>query len=168
MVVNGNSLYRSSQLLDVPDHKVSEHGVSYGLGEAGYDIRIKQDITFYRLFGLIPMVKTVDDGVVKRHFGKFALASAIEKFNMSPSCVAIVHDKSTWARRALSVFNTVIEPGWKGYLTLELVYHGRKKLHIPAGSGIAQVLFHLVQEPANYNGKYQNQENKPVAARSSK
>lgn len=168
MVVNGNSLYRSSQLLDVPDCKVSEHGVSYGLGEAGYDIRIKQDITFYRLFGLIPMVKVVDGNQVSRHFGKFTLASAIEKFNMSPSCVAIVHDKSTWARRALSVFNTVIEPGWKGYLTLELVYHGRKKLHIPAGSGIAQVLFHLVQEPANYNGKYQNQENQPVAARSSK
>lgn len=168
MVVNGNSLYRSSQLLDVPDRKVSEHGVSYGLGEAGYDIRIKQDITFYRLFGLIPMVKVVDGDQVSHHFGKFTLASAIEKFNMSPSCVAIVHDKSTWARRALSVFNTVIEPGWKGYLTLELVYHGRKKLHIPAGSGIAQVLFHLVQEPANYNGKYQNQENKPVAARSSK
>lgn len=168
MVVNGNSLYRSSQLLDVPDHKVSEHGVSYGLGEAGYDIRIKQDITFYRLFGLIPMVKVVDGNQVSRHLGKFTLASAIEKFNMSPSCVAIVHDKSTWARRALSVFNTVIEPGWKGWLTLELVYHGRKKLHIPAGSGIAQVLFHLVQEPANYNGKYQNQENQPVAARSSK
>lgn len=168
MVVNGNSLYRSSQLLDVPDRKISEHGVSYGLGEAGYDIRIKQDITFYRLFGLIPMVKVVDGNQVSRHLGKFTLASAIEKFNMSPSCVAIVHDKSTWARRALSVFNTVIEPGWKGYLTLELVYHGRKKLHIPAGSGIAQVLFHLVQEPANYNGKYMNQENKPVAARSSK
>lgn len=168
MVVNGNSLYRSSQLLDIPDRKVSEHGVSYGLGEAGYDIRIKQDITFYRLFGLIPMVKVVDGDQVSRHLGKFTLASAIEKFNMSPSCVAIVHDKSTWARRALSVFNTVIEPGWKGYLTLELVYHGRKKLHIPAGSGIAQVLFHLVQEPANYNGKYQNQENKPIAARSSK
>ncbi|WP_241362656.1 dCTP deaminase [Escherichia coli] len=168
MVVNGNSLYRSSQLLDVPDHKVSKHGVSYGLGEAGYDIRIKQDITFYRLFGLIPMVKVVDGNQVSRHLGKFTLASAIEKFNMSPSCVAIVHDKSTWARRALSVFNTVIEPGWKGYLTLELVYHGRKKLHIPAGAGIAQVLFHLVKEPANYNGKYQNQENQPVAARPSK
>lgn len=168
MVVNGNSLYRSSQLLDIPDRKVSEHGVSYGLGEAGYDIRIKQDITFYRLFGLIPMVKIVDGKQVSRHLGKLALASAIEKFNMSPSCVAIVHDKSTWARRALSVFNTVIEPGWKGYLTLELVYHGRKKLHIPAGAGIAQVLFHLVQEPATYTGKYNNQENKPVAARSSK
>lgn len=168
MVLNGNSLYRSSQLLDIPSVKLTTHGVSFGLGEAGYDIRIKQDITFYRLFGLIPMVKTVDGEKVTRRFGKFALASAIEKFNMSPSCVAIVHDKSTWARRALSVFNTVIEPGWKGYLTLELVYHGRKKLHIPAGAGIAQVLFHLVQEPAHYSGKYQNQENQPVAARSSK
>ena len=168
MVINGNALYRSSQLLDIPETKISQHGVSWGLGEAGYDIRIKQDITFYRLFGLIPMVKTVDGETVTRRFGKFALASAIEKFNMSPSCVAIVHDKSTWARRALSVFNTVIEPGWKGYLTLELVYHGRKKLHIPAGAGIAQVLFHLVQEPAHYNGKYQNQENQPVAARISK
>ena len=168
MVINGKTLFHSSQVLDIPDYKVSHLGVSFGLGEAGYDIRIKQDITFYRLFGLIPMVKTVDGETVTRRFGKFALASAIEKFNMSPSCVAIVHDKSTWARRALSVFNTVIEPGWKGYLTLELVYHGRKKLHIPAGSGIAQVLFHLVQEPAHYNGKYQNQENQPVAARSSK
>lgn len=168
MVINGKGLHRSSQLLDIPDYKVSHLGVSFGLGEAGYDIRIKQDVTFYRLFGLIPMVKTIDGEKVTRHFGKFALASAIEKFNMSPSCVAIVHDKSTWARRALSVFNTVIEPGWKGYLTLELVYHGRKKLHIPAGAGIAQVIFHLVQEPAHYNGKYQNQENQPVAARSSK
>lgn len=167
MVVNGNSLYRSAQLLDIPETKITQHGVSWGLGEAGYDIRIKQDITFYRFLGLIPMVKIVDGVTVTRHFGKFALASAIEKFNMSPSCVAIVHDKSTWARRALSVFNTVVEPGWKGYLTLELVYHGRKKLHIPAGAGIAQVLFHLVQEPARYSGKYQNQENKPVAARSS-
>lgn len=168
MVYNGKPLFISSQILDGVPHKVSKHGVSYGLGEAGYDIRIKQDITFYRLFGLIPMVKTVDEGKVTRHFGKFALASAIEKFNMSSYCVAIVHDKSTWARRALSVFNTVIEPGWKGYLTLELVYHGTKKLHIPAGSGIAQVIFHLTKESAKYNGKYQNQENKPVNAKESK
>jgi len=168
MVINGKALHQSAQLLDIPNSKVSFGGVSYGLGEAGYDIRIKQGITFYHLFGVIPMVKVVDGGRVSRHLGKFTLASAVEKFNMSSSCVAIVHDKSTWARRALSVFNTVIEPGWKGYLTLELVYHGRKKLHIPAGSGIAQVLFHLVQEPAHYKGKYNNQPDRPVEARESK
>ncbi len=78
--------------------------------------------------------------------------------------VGVVHDKSTWARRGLSVFNTVLEPGWKGFLTLELVYHGRDRLHIPAGSGIAQVLFHETMDYASYDGKYQNQADKPVGA----
>ena len=34
--------------------------------------------------------------------------------------MGIVHDKSTWARRGLVVQNTVIEPGWHGYLTIEV------------------------------------------------
>jgi dCTP deaminase len=68
----------------------------------------------------------------------------------------VVHDKSTWARRGLSVFNTVVENGWAGFLTLELVYHGRDRLHIPAGSGIAQVLFHYTTDSASYDGKYNN------------
>lgn len=76
----------------------------------------------------------------------------------------IVHDKSTWARRGLSVFNTVIEPGWRGFLTLELVYHGEGELIIPAGAGIAQVMFHEVKQASTYNGKYQNQGDEPVAA----
>ena len=83
---------------------------------------------------------------------------------MPPNLVGIVHDKSTWARRGLSVFNTVIEPGWKGFLTLELVYHGVEPLHIPAGSGIAQVIFHRTSDHAEYVGKYQNQRNEPVPA----
>jgi dCTP deaminase len=64
------------------------------------------------------------------------------------------------------VFSTVIESGWRGWLTLELVYHGWKPLHIKAGSGIAQVLFHQLAEPASYgNGKYQDQPRGPVEAK---
>lgn len=148
-------------------YKQSNMTTTHGLGEAGYDIRIKQDVTFYRFLGLVPMVKIVDKdaGVTQYRLGRFTLASAIEEFDMTDDLVGIVHDKSTWARKALSVFNTVIEPGWKGYLTLELVYHGRSKLHIPAGSGIAQVLFHELVRKRTYVGRYQNQENKPVAAK---
>jgi dCTP deaminase len=83
---------------------------------------------------------------------------------MPVTLMGIVHDKSTWARKGLSVFNTVIEPGWDGFLTLELVYHGEGTLHLPAGCGIAQVVFHEVKEPAQYSGKYQNQEDRPVEA----
>ena len=34
-----------------------------------------------------------------------------------------VCDKSTWARRGVAVQNTIIEPGWRGYLTVELTNH---------------------------------------------
>jgi dCTP deaminase len=80
--------------------------------------------------------------------------------------VGVVHDKSTWARQGLSVFNTVIEPDWEGYLTLELVNHGNGELVIPAGVGIAQVLFYTLLEDASYgDGKYQGQPDCPVEAK---
>jgi dCTP deaminase len=128
--------------------KLRAHGVSYGLSEAGYDIRIKQAVTLHP-------------------FRRFTLASTAERFEMPDNLVGIVHDKSTWARRGLSVFNTVIEPGWEGWLTLELVYHRWWPLHIPAGAGIAQVIFHQLHEPAAYTGKYQGQPDEPVKARES-
>lgn len=146
MIKNGMGLFVDQPVKPMMATKMKVHGTSYGLSEAGYDIRIKQSVTLYPL-------------------KRFALASTVEYFQMPNDHVAIVHDKSTWARRKLSVFNTVIEPGWKGWLTLELVYHGWKPLHIPAGSGIAQCIFHEIKTPAAYEGKYQNQENHPVAAR---
>jgi dCTP deaminase len=149
MAVNGKTLLELAPIKNMLTTKEKLHGVSYGLGEAGYDIRVKQDVTF------------------TPHMSRFRLASAIEEFDMPDCLVGIVHDKSTWARKGLSVFNTVVEPGWKGWLTLELVYHGNDVLIIPAGSGIAQVIFHRLSDVAHYEGKYQNQENKPVAARKS-
>lgn len=148
-VVNGSTLFVKAPIEQMVDKKMNAHGVSYGLSEAGYDIRIKQSVTLHP-------------------FKKFALASSIDKFCMPPTLVGIVHDKSTWARRGLSVFNTVIEPGWRGWLTLELVYHGWKPLTVPAGSGIAQVLFHKLETSGFYDGKYQNQENQPIGARESR
>lgn len=158
MILNGASLYKAAPIKHMASGKVKENGYSWGLSEAGYDIRIKQDIVF--------------DGrsacAVHKNGswsnGRFCLASAIEEFQMPPNLVGVVHDKSTWARQGLSVFNTVIEPGWFGWLTLELVYHGNDLLRIPAGTGIAQVVFHLTTESAQYAGKYQNQEDKPQEA----
>jgi dCTP deaminase len=144
MITNGKGLLHEALIDDMLDHKAREHGVSYGLSEAGYDVRIKQALS-------------LGEGA------RFALASTVERFNMPKALVGVVHDKSTWARQGLSVFNTVIEPGWRGWLTLELVYHGHGVLHIPAGVGIAQVLFHHLEWPADYgDGKYQNQKDEPV------
>ncbi len=64
------------------------------------------------------------------------------------------------------VHNTVIEPGWKGYLTLELVNHSETVMHLLAGDPIAQVIFFALNAPtdAPYNGKYQDQPNRPMGA----
>lgn len=164
MIVNGEILIYAAPIKDMLTSKERAHGVSYGLTEAGYDIRIKQDIRFTPTREGTEWVIYRDHETVPQP-GRFTIASAIEEFNMPTNLVGVVHDKSTWARRGLSVFNTVIEPGWKGFLTLELVYHGNDQLHIPAGSGIAQVLFSEIELANHYNGKYQNQQDKPVEAK---
>jgi dCTP deaminase len=157
MIINGSDLLQRAPIKGMINEKRREHGVSSGLSEAGYDIRIKQDIEFSAGGFWI-------DGMWMGE-GNFFLASAIEEFHMPSDMVGIVHDKSSWARQGLSVFNTVIEPGWCGFLTLELVYHGREGLHIPAGAGIAQVVFYETSRFASYDGKYQNQADMPVSAK---
>lgn len=160
MIINGKMLLDLAPIRDMVAEKRREHGVSYGLTEAGYDIRIKQRITFAPATLHSTAMVYVDKGPPRP--GRFVIASAIEEFDMPTDLVGVVHDKSTWARRGLSVFNTVIEPGWRGWLTLELVYHGHEKLIIEAGSGIAQVLFHRLSLTASYDGKYQDQPDHPV------
>ena len=169
-VVNGKSLLELSPIVNMIDRKERSHGVSHGLSECGYDIRIKQVIRFYddgsgmavyrrgELFG--------QEQWLHQGKGRFTLASSVERFTMPTCLVGVVHDKSSWARCGLSVFNTVIESGWEGWLTLELVYHGNDELIIPAGAGIAQVLFNRIEEPTSYaGGKYDQQEDRPVEAR---
>jgi dCTP deaminase len=78
--------------------RARHNGMTYGLGPAGYDIRVAQDVTLSRL-------------------RSFVLASSIERFVMPADLIAQVCDKSTWARRGVAVQNTIIEPGWRGHLT---------------------------------------------------
>ena len=174
-VFNGQTLLRAAPIKDMATQKIKAHGVSYGLSEAGYDIRIKQAVHFKQNLYPSGAHWEVSSYIPEEHHpdfvpfwrkGKFTLASAIEEFHIPRNLVGVVHDKSTWARQGLSVFNTVVEPGWNGFLTLELVYHGSEELFIPAGAGIAQVIFSQISNIASYgDGKYQNQEDRPVESR---
>jgi dCTP deaminase len=147
MILSGQTIRRICNEKDMisPFHeRTVNHGMTFGLGPAGYDIRIKHG------FVLIP--------------DQFALASSIEFFNMPTNIAAVVMDKSSYARQGLTVFNTFIEPGWKGFLTLELKNLSNQLLTIPSGAPIAQIVFHLMDQEteAPYKGKYQNQPDKPV------
>lgn len=172
MIINRDSLLCLKPIRAMVNSKFREHGVTSGMSEAGYDIRIAETVQFVarghaEQRQMTVTVSSKQRGTFGPKIGRFALASAMEEFDMPTNLVGIVHDKSTWARRGLSVFNTVIEPGWQGFLTLELVYHGDEDLLIPAGAGIAQVVFHNTSNEAEYNGRYQHQEAGPQPAKSS-
>ena len=160
MIINGKTLLLYAPIKNMATQKQRSHGVSWGLAEAGYDIRLAETILFTHRDGYDSVTR---DGTITK--GRFILASSIEEFDIPNDLVGVVHDKSTHARQGLSVFNTVLEPGWKGILTLELVHHGQDDLLLPAGCGIAQVLFSEITEPQAYFGKYQNQEAGPQASR---
>jgi dCTP deaminase len=121
------------------------NGMTYGLGPAGYDVRIAENVVV----------------------GRFVLASTIERFNLPNDVLAQVCDKSSWARRGIAVQNTIIEPGWRGYLTMELTNHGATPIEIKAGDPIAQIIFFRLEEPTDqpYRGHYQDQERGPQKAR---
>ena len=150
MTVLSAQTIRRPRLLEpmVERQQHAESGCSFGLSACGYDVRLDQDVMLWP--------------------GDFALASTMERFRMHDDVVGIVHDKSTWARRGIAVQNTVLEPGWEGYLTLELTNHGPEIIRLTAGTPIAQILFHRLDEPTekSYRGKYQSQPRGPQPAKS--
>src|SRR5262245_48344800 len=98
----GRPIYKS---LDKPlIEPFVEHGIvrgrSFGLSACTYDCRIAD--------GLVLPV------------GQSRLASTIERFYIPADLCGSVLDKSTWARVFVTAFNTHLDPGWEGYLTVEL------------------------------------------------
>lgn len=141
------SAWRNDAPMVSPFHeRTVAGGMTFGLGPAGYDVRCAEAVD------LPP--------------GGFDLASTVERFILPHDVIAFVCDKSSWARRGLSAFNTVLEPGWEGYLTLELVNNGRRGLFVPAGAPIVQIVFQRLDWATTlpYDGKYQDQPPGPVPA----
>lgn len=134
------------------------NGMSYGLTAAGYDIRLSK---FKRgSHESIPF----EEGIVHMPPGAFWLASSFERMRIPDDLQVIVHDKSTLARQGLAIQNTVLEPGWEGWITLELSNHSNRPIKIMTGMPIAQLVFHKLDMATfmPYKGKYQNQADEPV------
>ncbi len=141
-------------------------GMSYGVSLAGYDVRVD----FPRVNGDWPAHGTFSPEFGHGRLiptGGFLLAATLEHFIIPVNVVAFVHDKSTWARRGLSLPPVVLEPGWRGHLTLALRNFGPEALSIFAGDPIAQIVFHELDssDGPGYTGKYQGQGPEPTPAR---
>lgn len=132
---------------------IGRDNLSGGMSLAGYDCHVEFD-------------SQGEKDWIYLNPGQFKLASTQEQFTMPSDVMGVVHDKSTWIRKGLAVHNTVIEPGWIGYLTLELKNEGTDTLQIWKGDPICQVVFHqMIGQTDAYSGKYQGQGRGPQKAR---
>ena len=151
--------------------------LSYGLSSFGYDIRLGNDLKSYgpgsglndlsvldpaaegsmRLEDKILHYK-LNNGVYQLDPGEFILGMTLETFDLPKNVCAVVRDKSTLARLGLAVQNTVLEPGWKGVLTMEITNHNTYPINLRKGMPIAQMQFFAGNNPHKaYDGRYQDQ-----------
>jgi len=158
MILSGQTI-KEEQIISPFHEKTVQRGMSFGVSHAGYDIRISLASDRDMMLRQLPQP-------IKLKPGEARLFGSVEKFTMPLDVIGFVKDKSTWARRFLACQNTVIEPGWEGYLTIELTNHGSETLEIFHGDPIAQVIFNRIDRPVEgYKGKYQGQEAGPQEAR---
>jgi dCTP deaminase len=75
------------------------------------------------------------------------LGSTVERFKISPGIVAFVHGRSSWARIGLQIHAAgLLDSGWEGNITLEIVNFAPFPIILRKGDKIGQVTFDRVAE----------------------
>lgn len=90
--------------------------------------------------------------------GSFALGVTAERVSVPPDLVGHMTGRSTLGRKGVVVHATagLVDPGWDGYLTLEIANLGSEDVTLEAGDRIAQIEFVRLTSPAAdpYDGQY--------------
>lgn len=145
--------------------------ISYGLSSYGYDLRVANEFkVFTNLHSSLVDPKnfsenafvnvTANECIIPPN--SFALARSIEYFRIPRNVLTVCIGKSTYARCGIIVNVTPFEPGWEGFVTLEISNTTPLPAKIYANEGLAQVLFYQGAEEcevsyADRNGKYMKQ-----------
>lgn len=88
----------------------------------------------------------------------FVLGYSVERFRMPADVLGFAVGKSTYARVGATQLVTPLEPGWQGYLTLEIANTSSLPVKLYANEGVIQIVFFKGELPdAGYLGNYQNQ-----------
>ena len=93
----------------------------------------------------------------------FALARSVEHFVIPRNAIGICFGKTTYARCGIVVNVTILQPDWRGIVTLEISNTAPLPAKIYANEGLCQVAFFDSDELceisyADLNGKYQDQQ----------
>lgn len=132
---------------------------SYGVSCYGYDMRLAPEFLYVDT-GILgqsdrpylepgkpaPWKRSEEPFFILRP-GGFLMARTVEYIRVPRDCGAVVFGKSTWARLAICLNTTLLEPEWEGEVTLEIANIGDFPVKLTAGDGICQVVFSLA-DPA--------------------
>ena len=163
---------REHRMIEPFEEKQVRAGViSYGVSSYGYDVRVADEFkVFTNVMSTVVDPKNLDPASMVDFKGpvclvppnSFALARTVEYFRVPRNVLCTCVGKSTYARCGIIINVTPLEPGWKGYLTLEISNTTPLPAKLYAHEGIAQVLFFESDEPCEVSyrdkaGKYQTQ-----------
>jgi dCTP deaminase len=115
---------------------------------------------------LTELIEVTGDDPFILHPGEFVLGSTLERVAIPDDLVARLEGKSSLGRLGLLIHSTAgyVDPGWDGYLTLELSNVANLPITIYAGMKIGQISFFRLSSPAEVpygskqtRSKYQGQ-----------
>ena len=153
------------------DHQVCKQVISYGLSGYGYDVRLGYEFKIFsqrvsevidpKNFPLSHLSERSGETCELPPYG-FMLAASVEYIRVPQDTLVVCVGKSTYARCGLIIGVTPLEPGWQGYITLELFNSSPLPIRLYGGEGICQCLFFKGNEPcqtsySDRNGKYMHQ-----------
>lgn len=88
--------------------------------------------------------------------GRFYLGGTREKLTLPDNLMAFVSLRSTWAREGFIIPPTIVDAGFSGNLTIEILR--TQNYGDPVGERFIHLIFALTSSPCTpYSGKYQNQ-----------
>jgi len=151
--------------------QVKKGVISFGLSSYGYDFRLADEFKiFTNVNSAIVDPKNFDSRAFINFKGKvctippnsFVLGRSLEYFRIPRDVIGVCLGKSTYARCGIVVNITPLEPGWEGYVTVEISNTSPLSAKIYAGEGISQVIFICGRKECRFSyadkkGKYQKQ-----------
>lgn len=84
------------------------------------------------------------------HPRQLTLVPTLEWVEIPNNLIGQVTARSSWAREGLNIATAnLINPGYRGIITLELANLGQIPIEVYPGMSIAQISFHTVEKPTN-------------------
>lgn len=131
------------------------------LGPVSYDLRLHKNFRLFNKTKDVPYIdvkekfevtELVDEGYggsIVIHPGEFILGAVNERISLGNNVAAILEGRSSLARIGLIVHATagLVNPGWKGYLTLEMSNISSLPIKLYVGMRVAKIAFALTSSP---------------------